>query len=63
MNEDVKNQALEDLLDVMGSPEAAESWLYEPIRIFAYARPIDVLETEPNLVFDLIGRMRYGVYT
>lgn len=50
---------------VFGSQEAAERWLGEPALGLNQRRPIDLLATPAGveLVEDLLGRLKYGVYT
>jgi putative toxin-antitoxin system antitoxin component (TIGR02293 family) len=48
-----------------GSQAAAEQWLAQPAIGLDGRRPIDVLATPAGveLVEDLLGRIKYGVYT
>jgi len=50
--------------DVLGSREAAETWMGTPNRALDGARPLDQLVTEiaAREVEDLLGRIRYGVF-
>ncbi len=50
--------------DVLGSRDAAETWMRTPNRTLDGARPVDELETEiaAREVEDALGRIRYGVF-
>lgn len=51
-------------IEVLGSREAAEDWLYHPALAFDGRRPIELVSTRPgaDLVKDHLTRMEYGVY-
>ena len=50
---------------VFGSQEAGERWLDQPALGLNQRRPIELLATPAGveIVEDLLGRMKYGVYT
>jgi putative toxin-antitoxin system antitoxin component (TIGR02293 family) len=50
--------------DVLGSRDAAETWMRTPNRALDGALPLDLLETEISAreVEDTLGRIRYGVF-
>ncbi|MBB3172573.1 putative toxin-antitoxin system antitoxin component (TIGR02293 family) [Endobacter medicaginis] len=51
--------------DVLGTQDAAERWLETPAIALERHRPLDLLATPAGteMVRDLLGRMRTGVYT
>ena len=58
-------EVLAKAIAVFGSQEAAERWLCQPALGLNRRRPIELLATPAGveLVEDLLGRMKYGVYT
>ena len=56
---------LTDATDILGSQEAAERWLEQPATALGQRAPLALLSTAAgvSLVEDLLGQMRYGVYT
>jgi len=46
-----------------GDRELAGRWLTSPSLAFGGIRPIDVAQTEPGKVADLIGRLEHGVFS
>jgi putative toxin-antitoxin system antitoxin component (TIGR02293 family) len=50
--------------EVLGSRDAAETWMRTPNRTLDGARPVDELETEiaAREVEDLLGRIRHGIF-
>jgi putative toxin-antitoxin system antitoxin component (TIGR02293 family) len=48
-----------------GDEKAASAWLITPLAIFAYRTPIEHAATELGIhdVEELIGRIRYGVFS
>lgn len=46
-----------------GDRTAAERWLHKEAVGLGGRRPIDVMETDPQQVLDLIGRLEHGVFT
>lgn len=50
--------------DVLGSRNAAETWMRTPNRALDGARPVDELETEiaAREVEDALGRIRHGIF-
>jgi putative toxin-antitoxin system antitoxin component (TIGR02293 family) len=50
--------------DVLGSRDAAETWMGTPNRALDGARPVDELETEiaAREVEDALGRIRHGIF-
>lgn len=55
---DVKRAALE-LFE--GNHAAAEDWLHHEVMGLGWKRPIDVMQTDPQQVLDLIVRLEHGV--
>ena len=49
---------------VLGSQDAAESWLARPAMGLDHSRPIDLMQTEmgSQIVEDFLHRMEYCVY-
>jgi putative toxin-antitoxin system antitoxin component (TIGR02293 family) len=58
-------EVLAEATRVMGSQELAEEWLEHPAVALNRRRPIDLLSTPAGteMVVNLLGRLRYGVYT
>lgn len=56
------NAALAYAMQVLGSEATAYEGMRAPAVDLNQQRPIDVLETEPQLVMELLARMEYGVY-
>jgi hypothetical protein len=46
-----------------GDRELAWRWLTSPSLAFGGKRPIDVAQTEPGKVAELIGRLEHGVFS
>ncbi|MDL0433928.1 DUF2384 domain-containing protein [Marinobacter sp. TBZ242] len=46
-----------------GNRAAADHWLHQEAVGLGGRRPIDVMETDPQQVLDLIGRLEHGVFT
>jgi putative toxin-antitoxin system antitoxin component (TIGR02293 family) len=51
-------------IDTLGSEEKAAQWLKTPNRALRGARPLDQLDTDPEMgeVEDVLGRIAFGVY-
>ena len=51
--------------DVLGSRDTAKAWMKSPNRALDGARPLDELDTEIGAreVEDLLGRIRFGVFS
>ncbi|NWN84111.1 MAG: DUF2384 domain-containing protein [Halomonas sp.] len=45
------------------SREGAERWMTSPEISLRGRTPVDVMVEDPQLVYDLIMRLEYGVYT
>jgi putative toxin-antitoxin system antitoxin component (TIGR02293 family) len=58
-------EVLAEATAVMGTQELAEQWLERPAIALDRRRPIDLLSTPAGvgMVTDLLGRLKYGVYT
>ncbi|MFA6965076.1 antitoxin Xre/MbcA/ParS toxin-binding domain-containing protein [Bosea sp. (in: a-proteobacteria)] len=58
-------EVLAQATDVMGNQDNAERWLERPALALNGRRPIDLLTTPAGieLVQQLLGRLKYGVYT
>ena len=57
--------AIQDGMDLFGSREATLDWFHTERPELGGHRPIDLMQTDPGAqqVEDLMGRIRYGVYT
>ena len=46
-----------------GDRAATERWLHKEVMGLGGKRPIDVMQADPQLVLDLIGRLEHGIPT
>lgn len=46
-----------------GNRAGAERWLHQEVVGLGGKRPIDVMQSDPQQVLDLIGRIEHGVFT
>ncbi|MBV9989770.1 MAG: DUF2384 domain-containing protein [Alphaproteobacteria bacterium] len=58
-------EVLAEATRVMGGQDLAEEWLERPALALNRRRPIDLLSTPAGteMVMNLLGRLKYGVYT
>ncbi|MEZ8201226.1 antitoxin Xre/MbcA/ParS toxin-binding domain-containing protein [Vibrio splendidus] len=68
MNEEIENnfnEVFQAALALLGSEEAAHSWLKKPVRGLGNKRPIDMISTAENtkVVLNFIGRLEHGVFS
>jgi putative toxin-antitoxin system antitoxin component (TIGR02293 family) len=51
--------------EVLGSSQAAERWLKEPLPALGFETPLSILDTDEGaqMVCDLLGRIEHGVFS
>lgn len=57
-----KEEAIKAVEELFQDPEAAKRWIAEPARAFGGRTVAEVLETNPRLVIELVGKLEHGVF-